>query len=123
MRILLIEDDEDVAKFVITGLTEAGHQLTHAPDGTSGRKLALTQTFDAMIFDRQLPNGVDGADLAQDMRGRGINTPVLFLSGLGGLQNWMKGLEVGGDDYIVKPFALSDLRTRIEALHQQTEVN
>jgi two-component system OmpR family response regulator len=98
MRILFIEDDADVAGVVVTGLGEAGHVVSHVVDGAAGLKLALAQTFDVMIFDRQLPGGVDGADLAQELRQRGVATPVLFLSGLGGLQDWMKGLEAGGDD-------------------------
>jgi two-component system OmpR family response regulator len=118
MRILLIEDDENVADLVITGLSEAGHSITHAADEAAGRGLALATKFDAMIFDRQLPGGADSVDLAQTMRARGITTPVLFLSGLGGLQNWIKGLDAGGDDYIVKPFSLDDLRSRVEALYQ-----
>ncbi len=70
-----------------------------------------------MIFDRQLPGGVDGANVLQTLRAAAVATPVLFLSGLGGLQAWMKGLDAGGDDYIVKPFTLADLRQRVEALH------
>jgi len=121
MRILFIEDDADVAGVVVTGLHEAGHMVSHAVDGAAGLKLALAQTFDVMIFDRQLPGGVDGADLAQELRQRGVATPVLFLSGLGGLQDWMKGLEAGGDDYIVKPFAFEELRSRVEALRQKQQ--
>ncbi len=121
MRILFIEDDADVAGVVVTGLGEAGHVVSHVVDGAAGLKLALAQTFDVMIFDRQLPGGVDGADLAQELRQRGVATPVLFLSGLGGLQDWMKGLEAGGDDYIVKPFAFEELRSRVEALRQKQQ--
>jgi two-component system OmpR family response regulator len=119
MRILLIEDDEDVARVVTTGLGEAGHDVTHANNGPDGIALAETRRFDVMIFDRQLPGGVDGADLLARLRGHDMATPVLFLSGLGGLNDWMKGLEAGGDDYIVKPFTLADLRDRVEALHQR----
>jgi len=72
-----------------------------------------------MIFDRQLPGGVDGANLLKDLRDRQVETPVLFLSGLGGLQDWIKGLDSGGDDYIVKPFVFTDLLSRVEALHQR----
>jgi two-component system OmpR family response regulator len=121
MRILFIEDDADVAGVVVNGLQEAGHRVSHAEDGAAGLALALAQTFDVMIFDRQLPGGVDGADLAQTLRARGVMTPVLFLSGLGGLQDWMKGLEAGGDDYIVKPFVFEELRNRVEALRHKQE--
>jgi two-component system OmpR family response regulator len=117
MRILLIEDDEDVAALVQTGMAEAGHEVIHADTGEAGLALAETGSFDVMIFDRQLPGGVDGANVLQTLRAAAVATPVLFLSGLGGLQAWMKGLDVGGDDYIVKPFTLADLRQRVEALH------
>jgi two-component system OmpR family response regulator len=119
MRILLIEDDEDVARVVTTGLGEAGHVVIHANNGPDGVALAESQRFDVMILDRQLPGGVDSADLLASLRGHGVVTPVLFLSGLGGLNDWIKGLEVGGDDYIVKPFTLSDLKDRVEKLHER----
>jgi two-component system OmpR family response regulator len=119
MRILMIEDDEDVAQMVAVGMGEASHQVTHASDGESGLARALAEEFDVMIFDRQLPGGVDGANLLKDLRDRQVATPVLFLSGLGGLQDWIKGLDAGGDDYIVKPFEFSDLLARVEALHER----
>jgi len=117
MRILLIEDDEDVARLVVTGMLEAGHEVVHAGDGAAGFASASEASFDIMIFDRQLPDGVDGADLLKDLRGQQVTTPVLFLSGLGGLQDWITGLDSGGDDYIVKPFVFADLLSRVEALH------
>ena len=119
MRILLIEDDEDVARLVTTGMAEASHHVTHAGYGEDGLSRALAERFDVMIFDRQLPGGVDGANLLKDLRDRQVETPVLFLSGLGGLQDWIKGLDSGGDDYIVKPFVFTDLLSRVEALHQR----
>ncbi len=119
MRILLIEDDEDVAQMVTAGMGEASHQVTHASNGEAGMSRALAEAFDVMIFDRQLPGGVDGANLLKDLRDRQVATPVLFLSGLGGLQDWIKGLDAGGDDYIVKPFEFNDLLTRVEALHER----
>jgi two-component system OmpR family response regulator len=122
MRILLIEDDDDVARVVTTGLDEAGHDVTHANNGPDGIALAESQRFDVMIFDRQLPGGVDSADLLASLRGHDVATPVLFLSGLGGLNDWIKGLEVGGDDYIVKPFTLSDLKDRVEKLHARASL-
>jgi two-component system OmpR family response regulator len=117
MRILLIEDDEDVAQLVTTGMREAGHVVVHAANGAQGLSLAETERFDVMIFDRQLPGGVDGANILETLRGKAVDTPVLFLSGLGGLQDWMKGLDAGGDDYIVKPFVFADLKQRVEALY------
>ncbi len=119
MRILLIEDDEEVAKLVRNGLAEANHDVTHAADGESGMEAALRQRFDVMIFDRQLPGGLDGANLLRDLRGARVETPVLILSGLGGLGNWMRGLESGGDDYLEKPFNFAVLLGRVEALHQK----
>jgi two-component system, OmpR family, response regulator len=121
MRILLIEDDEDVAQLVSAGMGESGHQVTLAATGQEGMTRALGGGFDLMIFDRQLPAGIDGADLLKDLRDREVGTPVLFLSGLGGLKDWIKGLDAGGDDYIVKPFAFTDLLNRCEALHQRAQ--
>jgi two-component system OmpR family response regulator len=117
MRILLVEDDEDVARLVVRGMEEAGHHVSHEGDGESGFAKASGAGFDVMIFDRQLPGGIDGANLLKDLRARQIATPVLFLSGLGGLQDWITGLDSGGDDYIVKPFVFADLLNRVEALH------
>jgi two-component system OmpR family response regulator len=119
MRILLIEDDEAVAKLVREWFASANHVVTHAADGTAGMEAALGGQFDVMIFDRQLPGGVDGANLLRDLRGAKVDTPALILSGMGGLHAWMQGLESGGDDYIEKPFSLSDLLGRVEALHER----
>jgi two-component system OmpR family response regulator len=119
MRILLIEDDEDVARLVSDGLASAHHHVTHAANGASGMREALHGRFDVMIFDRQLPDGIDGANLLRDLRGAQVETPALILSGMGGLCNWMKGLESGGDDYIEKPFSFADLLGRVEALHRK----
>lgn len=119
MRILLVEDDDSVAQLVRTGMGEASHHVTLASDGQDAMSRALAERFDVMIFDRQLPSGVDGADLLKDLRERQILTPVLFLTGLGGLHDWIKGLDSGGDDYIVKPFLFSDLLSRVEALHRR----
>ena len=102
MRVLLIEDDEDVAGVVVTGLQETANTVVHAANGRDGLALAEGGGFDVMIFDRQLPDGVDGASILQKLRAEGVRTPVLFLSGLGGLNDWIKGLDAGGDDYIVK---------------------
>ncbi len=119
MRILLIEDDQDVARVVVAGMEEASHSIIHANNGEDGLTLAEAERFDVMIFDRQLPGGVDGANLLKTLRGRANRTPVLFLSGLGGLQDWINGLDAGGDDYIVKPFVVAELKQRVEALHQR----
>ena len=119
MRILLIEDDQDVARVVVAGMEEASHSIIHADNGEDGLTLAEAQRFDVMIFDRQLPGGVDGATLLKTLRDSANRTPVLFLSGLGGLQDWIEGLDAGGDDYIVKPFVVAELKQRVEALHQR----
>ncbi len=119
MRILLIEDDESVAQIVTTGMKDANHEVTHTADGQDGFEQAMKKRFDVMIFDRQLPGGVDGAELLRTLRNKRVQTPVLFLSGLGALGDWIAGLEAGGDDYIVKPFMFSELLTRVEALHQR----
>jgi two-component system OmpR family response regulator len=119
MRILLIEDDENVAELVCTGMGDANHQVTHAADGETGMAEAMRGRFDVMIFDRQLPGGIDGASLLRDLRGANVETPALILSGLGGLQNWMQGLEAGSDDYLDKPFNFADLLERVEALHRR----
>lgn len=102
MRILLIEDDDVVAGLVAGYMREARHEVAHAADGQEGLARASTGIFDVMIFDRQLPGGVDGAELLRRLRARHVNTPVLFLSALGGLGDWLAGLEAGGDDYIAK---------------------
>lgn len=122
MRILLIEDDESVAQIVTTGMKDANHEVTHTTDGHNGFEQAMDKRFDVMIFDRQLPGGVDGAELLRKLRAKRVETPVLFLSALGALADWMTGLEAGGDDYLVKPFIFSDLLTRVEALHQRKEI-
>lgn len=123
MRILLIEDDDGVANVVAAGMAEAGHELIHQADGQNGLHRAMAEKFDVMIFDRQLPGGVDGADLLNQMRNAHVTTPVLFLSGLGDLSDWMRGMASGGDDYIVKPFHFTELLSRVEALHKSASTD
>ncbi len=116
MYILVVEDDADVAKFLVTGLREAGHVVEFAGNGTDGLTLAQSKHFDVMILDRQLPGGIDGANLLQTLRAKGITTAALFLSGLGQLSDWVKGLQAGGDDYLVKPVSITEILERIEAI-------
>ena len=116
MRILVVEDDKDVAGFVVKGLKEAGHVVEHAATGRDGLFLAASETFDAMILDRMLPGGVDGLRLLETLRGQGNNTPVLFLSAMAQVDDRVKGLKAGGDDYMTKPFAFAELLARVEAL-------
>ncbi len=116
MQILLVEDDAEVARFVKKGLQEAGHIVEHVNNGRDGLFLAASEPFDLLILDRMLPGGVDGLRLVETMRSQGNKTPVLFLSALGAVDERVKGLKAGGDDYLVKPFAFAELLARIEAL-------
>jgi two-component system OmpR family response regulator len=116
MRILVVEDDRDVAGFVVKGLREAGHVVEHASNGRDGLFLAASEPFDAVILDRMLPGGIDGLRLLETLRAQKNSVPVLFLSALGEVDERVKGLKAGGDDYMTKPFAFSELLARVEAL-------
>ena len=116
MRILLVEDDKDVAGFVVKGLREAGHTVEHADNGRDGLFLAASENFDAIILDRMLPGGIDGLRLLETLRAQDNATPVLFLSALTQVDDRVKGLKAGGDDYLTKPFAFAELLARVEAL-------
>ncbi len=116
MRILVVEDDKDVAGFVLKGLREAGHTVEHADNGRDGLFLAASENFDAIILDRMLPGGIDGLRLLETLRAQDNATPVLFLSALGQVDDRVKGLKAGGDDYLTKPFAFAELLARVEAL-------
>lgn len=115
MRVLLVEDDPDTASFVVNGLTEEGHLVDHLADGREGLVQATTQAYDVVILDRMLP-GLDGLSIVKTMRGAAVRSPVLFLTSLGGVDDRVEGLEGGGDDYLVKPFAFSELSARVGAL-------
>lgn len=115
MRILLIEDDPQTSRFIRKGLEEAGHVLDHAGDGNRGLLFALDAEHDAVIVDRMLP-GLDGLSIVRSLRAANRTTPVLVLSALGEVDDRVEGLRAGGDDYLVKPFALSELSARLEAL-------
>jgi len=119
MRILVVEDDRDVAGFVVKGLREAGHTVEHVDNGRDGLFLAASETFDAIILDRMLPGGVDGVRLLETLRAQQITTSVLFLSALSGVDDRVRGLRAGGDDYLTKPFAFSELLARVEALSRR----
>jgi len=122
MRILLIEDDQQVADFIIKGLTENNHVVDHQVDGKDGLFLATTESYDVMIIDRMLPN-VDGLTIIRTLRASNIKTPVLILSALADVEQRVEGLQNGADDYLVKPFAFSELQARVEILgkRQYTE--
>jgi len=115
MRVLIVEDDREIAHFVQRGLKESGHAAEVAYDGDEGLDLALSGSFDAIIIDRMLPQR-DGLSVIQALRSAGIRSPVLILSALGEVDDRVKGLKAGGDDYLTKPFALTELLARIEAL-------
>ena len=115
MKVLLIEDDEETSSYVARGLREQGHVVDVAATGRDGLFLATDGGHDVLIVDRMLP-GVDGIRLVQTLRQTGIKAPVLFLTALGGVGDRVRGLEAGGDDYLVKPFAFAELHARINAL-------
>ena len=115
MKILLIEDDAETAEYIRRGLSELGHVVDLAPDGKDGLLRAAGDGYDVMIVDRMLPN-LDGLRIVRTIRASGVKTPVLFLSTLGGIDDRVTGLDAGGDDYLVKPFAFSELVARINAL-------
>src|SRR5258708_6165089 len=116
MRILVVEDDKDVAGFVVKGLREAGHVVEHSANGRDGLFLAASEAFDAIVLDRMLPGGVDGLRLLETLRSQGNATPVLFLSAMAQVDDRVKGLKAGGDDYMTNPFAFAELLARVEAL-------
>ena len=116
MRFLLVEDDPEVARFVVKGLAEAGHVVELAPDGREGLYRATGESFDAIVVDRMLPGGLDGLSMVETLRRAGNQTPVLILSALGQVDERVRGLKAGGDDYLTKPFAFSELQARLEAI-------
>jgi two-component system OmpR family response regulator len=116
MRILVVEDDKDVASFVVKGLREAGHVVEHSNNGRDGLFMAASENFDAIVLDRMLPGGVDGLRLLETLRAQNNHTPVLFLSAMAQVDDRVKGLKAGGDDYMTKPFAFAELLARVEAL-------
>jgi two-component system OmpR family response regulator len=115
MRILVVEDDEQTAAYMVKGLTESGYVVDRADNGRDGLFLATSSDFDAVVVDRMLP-GLDGLSLIQALRAARVATPVLILSALGQVDDRVQGLRAGGDDYLTKPFAFSELLARIEAL-------
>ncbi len=115
MRILLIEDDSSVADFIVRGFREGGHTIDHAADGKDGLFMATTEKYDVLIVDRMLPT-VDGLSIIRTLRASDNQAPALILSALGQVDDRVKGLQAGGDDYLVKPFAFSELEARLEAL-------
>jgi two-component system OmpR family response regulator len=115
MRILVVEDDVETAAYLLNGLAEAGHVAEKVADGRDGLARAMDEPFDILVVDRMLP-GLDGLSLVKTLRAVGNKVPVLFLTSLGGVDDRVDGLDVGGDDYLVKPFAFSELMARVNAL-------
>jgi len=115
MRILVVEDDRDAASWLIKGLTEAGHIADHAADGEDGLNMAREKVHDVLIVDRMLPK-LDGLTLIRQLREEGIRAPVLILSALGDVDEKVKGLRAGGDDYLAKPYSFAELLARVEGL-------
>jgi len=115
MRILIIEDDSETSAFIVRGLSELGHQVVAAADGRDGLFHATEDGFDAMVIDRMLPR-LDGLSLVRALRAAGNTTPVLLLTAIGGIADRVEGLESGADDYLVKPFAFTELAARVQVL-------
>ena len=115
MRVLIVDDDRKIAQFVLKGLKQAGYAVDHATDGEEGQHLLRTEPYDAAVIDIMLPK-VDGLSLVSAIRGEGCRTPVIFLSARREIDDRVRGLQVGGDDYLVKPFAFSELLARLQAL-------
>ncbi|VTO17637.1 response regulator transcription factor [Brevundimonas vancanneytii] len=120
MRILVVEDDAEAATAMVRGLSEAGHEVTHAVDGAFGLLESQKGGYDVYVVDRMMPR-LDGVAMVETIRKGGDQTPVLFLSALGEVEDRVTGLRAGGDDYLVKPYALAELAARVEALSRRRE--
>jgi two-component system, OmpR family, response regulator len=121
MKILLVEDNERVAQFVRKGLFEEGHIVDHADNGRDGLFFAASGQYDVMILDRMLPGGVDGLGIVEVLRKTENRTPILILSALAEVDDRIRGLRAGGDDYLAKPFAFGELAARLEALVRRSQ--
>jgi len=120
MRVLVIEDDRDTLAYIAKGLQESGHVVDRSSDGKDGLFMALEESYDAIVVDRMLP-GLDGLSIVQSLRAAEKRTPVLILSALGEVDDRVEGLQKGGDDYLTKPFAFSELLARLEAIVRRGE--
>lgn len=114
-KILVVEDDPDTAERLLDGLRQEGHTVEHVADGRDALYIASAAAFDAIVMDRMIP-GLDGLSVLKALRAANIDTPLLFLSALGQLDERVKGLRAGGDDYLAKPFAFSELSARLDNL-------
>ena len=115
MKLLLVEDDPTIAAYILGGLRQEGHVVDHLTDGREAMTQAATGLYDVMIVDRMLP-GLDGLSLIRALRAARVMTPAIFLTALGGVDDRIEGLQAGGDDYLVKPFAFGELSARVAAL-------
>jgi two-component system OmpR family response regulator len=122
MKILLVEDDDRTASFIIKGLKQAGYSVQHAADGEEGLDLAQGEEYDLAVIDIMLPK-LDGLSLVSRLRQKKIKTPVIILSAKNSVDDRIKGLQSGGDDYLVKPFAFSELLARIQAIVRRSSAN
>jgi two-component system OmpR family response regulator len=118
-KLLVVEDDEATAAYIVKGLTEAGFTVDHAPDGREGFFLASDGTYGAIILDRMMP-AMDGMSVLKALRAAGIDTPVIILSALGSPEDRVEGLTGGSDDYLVKPFSFAELLARVQLLLRRT---
>jgi two-component system OmpR family response regulator len=120
MRILIIEDDQETASHIRRGLEESGHSVDHTDNGADGLSMAQDESYDVLIVDRMIP-ALEGLEVIKKLRGENNNTPALILSALGDVDDRVKGLRAGGDDYLTKPFAFAELLARIEALTRRVD--
>jgi two-component system OmpR family response regulator len=120
MRILVVEDDRNVAAYLVKGLRESGYTVDHAADGKQGLFLATSERYGVIVIDRMLP-ALDGLSVVRALRAANDHTPVLILSAMGEVDDRVHGLRAGGDDYLTKPFAFSELLARIEALQRRAQ--
>jgi DNA-binding response OmpR family regulator len=122
MRLLIIEDDRKIARFVTTGLREAGYVVDHATDGEDGLHYLVAETYDAAIIDLMLP-GIDGLSIIRDVRRQGLGIPILILSAKRAVNERVEGLTSGADDYLTKPFAFTELLARVQALVRRSSMS
>jgi two-component system OmpR family response regulator len=118
MRILIVEDDQEAASYMVKAFRESGHVADHAPDGLEGYALAREGQYDVLVVDRMLPK-LDGLSLIRSLREQAVETPVVILSALGQVDDRVKGLRAGGDDYLPKPYSFSELLARVEVLSRR----
>ncbi|HKT74853.1 MAG TPA: response regulator transcription factor [Steroidobacteraceae bacterium] len=121
MKVLLVEDNERVSRFVLKGLQEAGHTADHAENGRDGLFLAASEPYDVIVMDRMLPGNIDGLAIIETLRRSGNRTPILILSALSDVDERIRGLKSGGDDYLTKPFAFGELLARLDALQRRLQ--